>query len=259
MTRDKYTFGGNDEASERLRPLAELYEPETRELLQRGDVRTPPVAIDLGCGPGWPTRLLRETLNPRRTIGFDSSERYVAEASRIHDSSLEFRVHDVTRIPFPVAAPHVLFCRFLLTHLSALGEVLKTWAKIGAPRCLLFVHETESLNTDHPTLRRYYELVAQFQQRYGQTLFVGGLLEGGLKESGWHVVDSKRLDLQKPISNMARLHLPNLHTWRHDEYARQAFDDEEIALLEASLREVAEGSDGGWVTNTARQIIAQRQ
>lgn len=259
MARDKYTFGDNDEASERLRRLAELYEPETRELLQRGDVRNPPLAIDLGCGPGWSTRLLRETLNPLRTIGFDSSERYVAEARRLQDSNLEFRVHDITRTPFPVAAPNVLFCRFLLTHLSEPGEVLKTWAKISAPGSLLFVHETESLNTDHPTLRRYYELVAHLQQRYGQTLFVGNLLEGCLKESGWHVVDSKRLDLQKPISKMARLHLPNLHTWRHDEYARQAFDDEEIALLEASLREVAGGSDTGWVTNVARQIIARRQ
>lgn len=260
VTRDRYTFGDTNEATERLRRLAELYEPETRELLQRGDVRTPPLAIDLGCGPGWSTRLLQETLNPRRTIGFDISERYVAEARRLQNSNLEFQVHDITRAPFPVAAPNVLFCRFLLTHLSALDEVLKTWATISAPRSLLFVHETESLNTDHPILRRYYELVAQLQHRYGQTLLVGSLVEGCLKESGWRVVESRRLDLQKPISKMAQLHLPNLRTWRHDDYARRAFDDEEIDLLETSLREIAEGSlNEPTVINGARQIIAQRQ
>jgi hypothetical protein len=54
-----YTFGDNKEASHRLRRLAKLYEPETRALLElffdSGEARTPQLAIDLGCGPGWTT------------------------------------------------------------------------------------------------------------------------------------------------------------------------------------------------------------
>jgi len=123
----------------------------------------------------------------------------------------------------------------------------------------LFIHETESLETEHPTLRRYYELVGQLQHHYGQTLYVGGLLDGSFADSGWHVLESRRLSVEKPASRMAELHLANVRTWRHDDYARRAFSSDEIDSIEASLQRIAEGTEeGGVVINAARQIIAQR-
>ncbi|MGH9686683.1 MAG: class I SAM-dependent methyltransferase [Candidatus Acidiferrales bacterium] len=259
MNPSRYTFGDNEEASARLRLLAELYEPQTRELLLRGGVEQPRLAIDLGCGPGWTTRLLHETLHPERTVGLDASERYVAEARRTHDSLLEFEVHDVTRTPFPVAAPNAMLCRFLLTHLREPGEVLARWAGISAPGCVLFIHETESMEAEHPALCRYYELVAELQRHYGQTLEVGALLEDCVAKRGWRVVESSRLELRKPANAMAGVHLANLRTWRQDEYARKAFDAGEIDALEASLMEIAGGAlRDGIVINGARQIIARR-
>jgi trans-aconitate 2-methyltransferase len=259
MTRNRYTFGDTDDASTRLRRLAELYERETRDLLERGGVQKPDVAVDLGCGPGWSTRLVQAVLNPNRTIGLDASERYIVEARRIQSSTLEFHVHDVTQAPFPVA-PDAILSRFLLTHLSSVGDVLTTWAKTSAPGCRLFSHETESLETDHPTLRRYYELVGQLQRHYGQMLLVGGLLESRFEKSGWRVVESRRRALEKPACKMAQLHLSNLRTWRHDEYAIRSFDAGEIDVLEISLAELAEGTaDSGVVLNAARQIIARRE
>jgi len=51
------TFGANREASRRLRRLAEVYEPETRELLNAEQPvchgRSFELALDLGSGPGW--------------------------------------------------------------------------------------------------------------------------------------------------------------------------------------------------------------
>src|SRR6516162_8740666 len=104
MAKDRYTFGDTDEASLRLKRLAEMYEADTRELLERSRLQTPRLAIDLGCGPGWSTSLLGEVLNPVRTVGLDASERYVAEARRTLGPGLEFQVHDITRAPFPVKA-----------------------------------------------------------------------------------------------------------------------------------------------------------
>jgi trans-aconitate 2-methyltransferase len=192
-------------------------------------------------------------------MGLDSSERYIAEARRNHGSALEFEVHDVVRAPFPVQEPDVMFCRFLLTHLRPVGEVLRTWASLAAPGALLFVHETESLETENPPLRRYYDLVAQLQQHYGQTLEVGSILEACFENSGWRLVESKRRLLEKSADQMAGLHLANLRTWRHDAYASQAFDPNEIDSLEASLGRIIRGvENGGVVVNAARQIIAQR-
>ena len=260
MPRDRYTFGDTDEAGLRLKRLAETYETETRELLERGRVEAPELAVDLGCGPGWSTSLLRGFLNPVRTVGLDASERYVAEARRTHGPGLEFQVHDITRAPFPVKAPDVLFCRFLLTHLRSPHDALAVWAGIASANCTLLIHETETLETDDPTLHRYYQLLAQLQQHYGQTLFVGRLLEQSLDGSGWRVIDDRRRALEKPVARMAQLHLANLRTWRQDDYALEAFDTAEIDALEASLSELSQDSaHGGMVTSGARQIIARRR
>lgn len=258
--RARYTFGDTDEAAARLKRLAELYEPETREFLERSRVQGPKLAIDLGCGPGWSTSLLQRVLNPGRTVGLDASERYVVQARRIHGPGLEFQVHDITRERFPVKAPEVMFCRFLLTHLRSLEDVLSLWAEVAAPRATLFIHETETLETDNSTLRRYYELVARLQRHYGQALFVGLFLEQCLGKSGWRLVENERLTLKKPAVKMAQLHLSNLRTWRQDEYARQTFDAAEMDALEASLADISEDSaNQEMVMNGARQILARRR
>lgn len=260
MTKNTYTFGDNDQASKRLRRLSEVYEIDTRKLLSRSGVHTPRLAVDLGCGPGWSTQLLQEELHPDRTVGLDSSGRYVAEARNYRPSDLEFEIHDVTQIPFPVSSPDVLFCRFLLTHLSSLGQVLARWASVAAPGAILLVHETETLESEHAALRRYYELVGQLQRHYGQALLVGAILNECLHNSGWRVIESNRRILEKKASDMAELHLANLRTWRNDKYACRAFDPREIESLKKSLDRIANGDEnGGVVFNAARQIIARSQ
>lgn len=254
-----YTFGDNERASARLKRLAELYEPETRELLTRASPPGPRLALDLGCGPGWSTRLLRDALAPARAVGLDASPRYVEEARRLHGEGLEFHVHDITRAPFPVEAPQLLLCRFLLTHLTELEQVLHTWAAAACPGALLLVHETESLASPHPTLRRYYELVAALQAHYGQSLNVGPRLADCFSRSRWRVLESRARVLEKPAASMAELHLANVRTWRRDPFARKSFDPSELDHLDAALEAIASGArDAGMVLNTARQIIARR-
>jgi SAM-dependent methyltransferase len=257
-----YTFGDNEEASRRLRRLADLYEPETRALLEahsdHGGARRPRLAIDLGCGPGWTTHLLASMLKPQRTIGLDSSDRYITEAQENHPD-LEFLSHDILLTPFPVETPDLLFCRFLLTHLSAPLKALQIWADIAAPHATLLIHETERIESDHPALHRYYELVAEMQRHYGQTLNVGTILSTGFAETGWRLRRSQALILEKPSREMAHLHLPNLRTWGRNEFAAKTFDRRELDELEAALGSIASGnSEAGPVLNTARQIIAER-
>jgi trans-aconitate 2-methyltransferase len=259
MSLRNYTFGDSGEASIRLRRLADLYEPETRALLGRSRIPPLRVAIDLGCGPGWSTELVHEVLKPSRTVGLDASEHFIAEARRNRGTELEFHVQDVIREPFPVARPDVLFCRFLLTHIAPPGEALAAWADAAAPGAVLLIHETESLETENPAIDRYYELVGLLQDHYGQALYIGGLLEAFVEQSGWNIVESKRLMLQKPARKMAELHLSNLRTWRHDEYAKKAFDAAEIDGLERSLEQIVRGErNAGVVVNAARQIVARR-
>ncbi len=255
---DRYTFGDNDRAAARLTRLAEIYEPVTRELIARGGLRGCGIALDLGSGLGWSTRLLRDVVGPGRTVGLDVSERFVTEARRRHGPELEFEVHDVSRAPFLVGPPDLLLCRFLLTHLRNTDAVLATWAAAASPGALLLVHETESLTSVHPALCRYYALVARLQSHHGQSLDIGARLESVFAASPWRVVDSQAVVLEIPASRMAELHLANLRTWREDEYALRSFDAVELDELDAILERIATGEEAaGIVHNTVRQIVAR--
>jgi trans-aconitate 2-methyltransferase len=258
-----YTFGDNEEASRRLRLLAEVYEQETRDLLNA--VRSEyngcgfEVALDLGCGPGWSTKLIEVTLKPKRTIGLEASEAYVEEA-RINQPQLEFIRHDVCKTPFPIRNADFIFCRFVLTHLSSPHSAIKTWAHAARLGALLAIHETEALHSTHPALLRYYEMLAQMQKHNGQELNVGALLTGAFTDTDWTLLYNESVILQKSARDMARLHLANLRNWGRDDFAVHAFDQREIDKLEHQLGAIATGSiEAGMVHNTAKRLIARRK
>jgi SAM-dependent methyltransferase len=257
-----YTFGDNKEASRRLQRLAEVYEPETRDLLKAVQSefggRRFEVALDLGCGSGWSTQLIKAMLSPRRTVGLDSSEAFLAEA-RINQPQLEFIQHDVLMTPFPVANADFIFCRFLLTHLPSPHAALECWAHAASSGALLAIHETEALHSAHPAFCRYYEMVAKMQKHYGHELNVGALLTDAFRNTSWNVVCSESVVLKKSARDMAQLHLANLRTWGRNEFAVQAFDRHEMDQLESQLGSVASGSiEAGVIYNTAKRIMARR-
>jgi trans-aconitate 2-methyltransferase len=257
-----YTFGDNQEASRRLRRLAEVYEPETRDLLNAVQAvcygRSFELALDLGCGPGWSTHLIAVTLSPKRIVGLEASEAYVAEA-RSNQPQLEFIRHDVLTIPFPVDNADFIFCRFLLTHLPSPHAALESWADAARSGAILAIHETEALHSTHPAFSRYYEMVAQMQKHYGQELNVGALLDDALAGTSWRTIRSDSVILEKSARDMAELHVTNLRTWGGNDFAVQTFDKHELGQLESDLGSIASGSkEADAVYNTARRIIARR-
>ena len=257
-----YTFGDNQDASRRLQRLAEVYEPETRDLLNavhsEFNFGRFEVAFDLGCGPGWSTRLIEATLSPKRTIGLDSSEAFVAKA-RINQPQLEFIQHDVLLTPFPVGNADFIFCRFLLTHLPSPHAALESWSRAARSGALLAVHETEALHSTHPAFSRYYEMVAKMQKHHGQELNVGALLTDAFSNTSWSPVCNESVVLEKSARDMAQLHLANLRIWGRNDFAMQAFDRHEMDQLENQLSAIASGStEAGVVYNTAKRIITRR-
>jgi SAM-dependent methyltransferase len=255
--RDTYTFGDDDIASRRLARLATLYDGETRALVARAIPRPPPLALDLGCGPGWSTRLVHEVSHAHRTVGIDASDRYVAEA-RHRQPGLEFVVADIAAA-LPISGAELIVSRFLLTHLARPADALTAWAEGAAPGACLALHETEGLASSHPGLSRYYELLAVLQAHHGQALYIGAMLDGTLARTPWRVVDSRALRLEKPAAAMAELHVANLRTWRNDPFARGQFDPRELDELDSALDALATGRDlAPPVENLARQIVAAR-
>ena len=134
------------------------------------------------------------------------------------------------------------------------------WARACRPGGKLLVHETASLEAEHPALRRYYELVGTLQAHYGQKLYIGAHLDDSILAAGWEIEWSTVVEIEQPARVMAELHAMNLMTWRQDAFALQAFDGMELDELAEVLGRIGEGCEAaGPVRNGARQVVARRR
>ncbi len=254
-----YTFGDGATAADRLALLASAFEPSSARLLRLLGYLRPHRAVDLGCGPGWSTRLVHALLAPGTTLGLEQSPEHVARAEATAPPGVSYRVHEVTEVPFPGEPPDFLYSRFLLTHLRDPDSALTAWAEAAAAEAVLALEETADISCDHPAFARYYQLVGEMQAAYGQRLRIGAALSIPAR-SGWKVELDLLAPLSLPAARMARLHALNIETWRNDAYARAQFDAEEIDRLGARLNAIACGAEAAPpVKVVMRQMILERR
>jgi trans-aconitate 2-methyltransferase len=169
-----HAFGDTDLARERLALVADTFEAPTRALLSdlpHGGYR---YVIDMGCGPGFTTALLREAIPHSFATGIDSSPAMIAEArARVPDA--HFAVADVTS---PLALPaHLVYARLLLGHLPDPGSVLATWAAGLGIGGLVVCEEPVRYRSDDPVFARYEEVVTAVVAAQGATLWAGPALD----------------------------------------------------------------------------------
>ncbi|MBI4942300.1 MAG: class I SAM-dependent methyltransferase [Actinobacteria bacterium] len=254
---DVYTFGTTPDAAHRLALLADLFAPPTRDLLARcvppDAARPVRHAVDLGCGPGHTTRLLHAATGAARTTGVERSAEFLALARReLSDGGSEggsddgsdgvtYVEADATRAPLPVDPADVVHARFLLTHLAAPVEALRTWAGALADGGRLVLHEVAALDSADPVLHRYYGLVADLQRHHGQALDIGDRLGALGAAAGLTVEHAAVVAWQPDTARMAALHVINLRTWRHDPYITGSTDPADLDALDAGLVEIARG------------------
>jgi SAM-dependent methyltransferase len=262
-TRGRYTFGDNAVAALRLQRLAELFRPSLETFVTEHLPRPIRHVLDLGCGPGHTTRALAALLPAARVTGLDHSTSFIEEAARTPVPNVVYRVGDVTR-PRDEAVPDVspadaLYSRFLLTHLPHPGEALSTWASYLTAGAVCLLQETAAMTGSHPSLARYYELVAELQRRHGQRLDIGRALSDLPDSRLFEVRYSGERRFSLPGSRMAELHRLNLMTWRHDPLAA-SFDPRELEFLEAELAEIAEGRGGEAVVDYSMgELVVERR
>src|SRR4051794_23051591 len=168
-----YAFGDTDLARERLGIVAETFAAPTRALL--GDL--PPggrrYVIDLGCGPGYTTALLREAFPHAFVTGLDASEAMVAEAlARVPHAM--FAVADVGA---PLRLPaHLVYARLLLGHLPDPGAALAHWSAALLVDGLLVCEEPVRYRSDNPLFARYEDAVTAVVAPRGAPLWAGPAL-----------------------------------------------------------------------------------
>jgi SAM-dependent methyltransferase len=174
VTSAGYAFGDSDLARERLGLVAETFAPPSRAFLRdlpRGDRR---YLIDLGCGPGHTSALLRDAFPHACLTGVDSSEAMIAEARSRVPSGIFF-VGDVTA---PLRLPaHLVFARLLLGHLPDQRVALVMWARALLPGGVLACEEPVRYRSAIEVFTRYETVVTEVVTARGGTLWASAALD----------------------------------------------------------------------------------
>lgn len=232
MSNAAYSFGDSDTAAERLRLLAYTFAPEIRSFL--GHVPpNPRLVVDLGCGPGFTTRLIASVLQARQTVGLDTSKRFLDMARSQAASRIVYTQHDVTQVPFPTEAADVLFCHLLLPHLADPAAVLRIWASQLRPAGLLLVDEVSDIQTTNPTFRTYLDAAERLLAGIGGDLYVGRRVERLGRVPGLRRISSRLVKHPVATAACARMFRLNLNAWGSNPHA--GLSDQERADLATQL------------------------
>jgi len=256
----RYQFGDQDLAARRLEVVARVFEATSRELLQRADPRPSRLAFDLGCGPGFTTRLLRELSNSKTVVGLDTSQRFLALAREPDEARLGFHCHDVLSTPFPEGPADLLFCRFLLSHLPDPPLCLDKWATQLIPGGLMVIEEVEAIETTQAVFAQYLGVVESMLRSQQTELYVGPVLEAFADPPLLRRLLSRAR--RYPVSNRdaATMFSMNVPNWKYRPFVRDNFSGDSIERLEAELQDLASTQvEESSITWTLRQMVFERR
>jgi trans-aconitate 2-methyltransferase len=255
----EYLFKDTDIAAQRLRVLADVYAESSRVFMQEVVTTRPQLAVDLGCGPGYTTRLLADTTRCERAIGVDSSEHFLALARENAPAHISFLSHDVTQIPFPIEQSDLLFCRMLLTHLQNPLAVIERWQTQLRPHGLLLLEEVEHIQTEYPQFRLYLDIVATLLEQQDNQLYIGHLLDAWPAVPGLQRRMSRVYTLPVATTQAARMFSMNIVTWKKQPFIQQHYATALIEQLERDLHELAaSATPGSVITWGMRQLAYER-
>jgi SAM-dependent methyltransferase len=256
----QYSFGDTDLAAHRLGVLAEVYADSTRTFLRRAAEGTALLALDMGCGPGYTTHLLADTLRGERTVGLDNSTHFISIAQKTETEKVSFHVHDVTSIPFPEEPADLIFCRFLMTHLQDPLGVISSWATQLVPQGLLLLEEVEWIHTHNEVFALYLNIVDAMLERRNTELYVGRTLDRFKSSELLKRRASEVMRLRVTTRRAAAMFYLNIQTWKYQPFIKQNYPAAVIEELQRDLEKLA-GKSGDEISIEwgLRQIVFERR
>jgi SAM-dependent methyltransferase len=142
----RYALATGADAVGRLNILHRIYSPEGREaLLEAGLLQGMRVA-DFGCGPGTMTRMLAELVGPTGCVtGIDLHAAQLEQARQLSDQeglgNTTFVTADACTTGFPDNWFELVYCRFLLLHLTDPAACLREMWRVLKPGGILLVED----------------------------------------------------------------------------------------------------------------------
>ncbi len=257
---EKYLFGDTDLASRRLKVLADAFAASSREFLSEAAGRSIRLAADLGCGPGYTTHMLVDTLQCAQAIGLDNSEPFIRLAEKTATSKVSFRLHDVTNVSSPVSPCDLIYARFLLTHQRNPESLLAKWAMQLSPGGRLLIEEVDSINTGKTLFIKYLMIVEAMLADAGGELYVGPKLDARPTPAGLMKCSSRTACIAVTNELAAKMFSMNIQTWKHTAFVQENYSDSTILELQDGLRDLAASTNGErGVEWRLRQLVYERE
>ncbi len=257
---EKYLFGDTDLAARRLEILAEVFRASSTTFISEAADHAPRLAMDLGCGPGYTTHMLADAMECERTVGLDNSEHFIGLAEKTAADNILFRLHDVTRVPFPTGPCDLIYARFLLAHQSAPERLIAEWATQLSPGGRMLLEEVNSINIKVGVFAEYIEIVEAMLADAGHDLYVGPRLDA-MPAPDALVRRSSRVANAAVTNNLAaKMFSMNIQTWKHNAFVQQNHSPASIRQLQENLTDLAATSTSTQgITWRLRQIAYERE
>ena len=136
-----YVLATGKSAANRLRILHSLYGPGARRALLQAGIQPGMRVADIGCGVGTVTTLLAELVGPTgQAVGVDFSGAQIAQAREFAPSefsNVSFIEASATDTGLPYESFDLVYCRFLLIHLTEPGLALREMHNLLKPGGIL--------------------------------------------------------------------------------------------------------------------------
>jgi trans-aconitate 2-methyltransferase len=254
----RYTFGADDAGRSRLESISGFFNPLAMRFICRhlGDSLCASAA-DLGCGPGFTTHMLAQATGCSRIYGLDNAP-YFIQMAAAHFPAYTFIQHDLTRIPLPVQAD-VMYVRFVLSHLRDAVQAVNGWLTALKPGGLLFVDETEAVESEVEVFQRYLAVNAGMIAAQGANLWIGATLAAGRYNAD---VEASTCDVI-PVTNVlaATWFLPNVQTvWQTDSFVQAHLSPQDHERVLAGIARIKASSDGRLQSTwKMRRIVLRRK
>jgi len=139
--KDEYSLATGAAAAHRLQLLHRIYGPGAQRVLVQAGIRTGMRVADVGCGVGVVTTMLSELVGSRgHVVGVDASNEQIEQARRlspIDASNISFVVAGAVNTGLPAESFDLVYCRFLLIHLSQPQRALAEMHRLLKPNGIL--------------------------------------------------------------------------------------------------------------------------
>jgi ubiquinone/menaquinone biosynthesis C-methylase UbiE len=142
----EYVLATGADAVRRLNVLHKIYSPAGRQALVDAGISEGMKAADFGCGPGATSRLLASLVGPSGSVtGVDLHAAQIEEARWLSAGegvmNVKFVTADACNTGLPAEQFDLVYCRFLLLHLTDPGACLQEMWRVLKPGGTLVVED----------------------------------------------------------------------------------------------------------------------